>query len=117
MSPGKLATFAAVGWLLMMSPAIARAQTVPGAFCCTSFNQNYGTSNPGFTPQALGCTAIDGGVNSVNACLYAKEVVLGCAENAFACTPSPARFTSAGPKSRTTLKDCACSGFISQPFN
>jgi hypothetical protein len=117
MKSGKLAAALAVGWLLMITPAIGHAQVVPGVFCSNSFNPDFASGGPGFTPQVLGCTAIDGGVQSINACITEGNYVLGCAVNAFACQPSGPTKALVSPGSHRNLKDCACSNFISPLFN
>ncbi|HZY59273.1 MAG TPA: hypothetical protein VFE56_05890 [Candidatus Binataceae bacterium] len=103
----KSKTTAALGVLAVLAllaassaPATAGQAGDDAVMCCSSLNSGGTTTASGFTPQALGCIALDGSLKSINSC---GAIVLGCAESGFSCVPSQ---TSAGKK------DCSCGPLI-----
>lgn len=92
-----------VAIVLMLGALQARADSDSDdlTVCCAQINPPD-TSSPTlerriFTPQVLGCKAIDASPKSISSC---TGVVLGCAEGPFLCGPSTLY---------PGLSDCFCS--------
>ncbi len=89
--------------VLMLGALQARADSDGDdlTVCCATINSSNTSGTTAamkaFSPQVLGCKAIDGSPKSIIAC---TGVVLGCAEGAFLCQPDTGNYPG--------LLDCFC---------
>lgn len=90
-----------VAVVLMLGVLQARADSDSDdlTVCCAQINPPDTTAamKRVFSPQVLGCKAIDGSPKSISAC---TGVVLGCAEGSFLCQPDTGNYPG--------LLDCLC---------
>ncbi len=102
MRPIKLARLTlAVVLILGALQARADSDSDDLTVCCATINSSNTSGTAAamraFSPQVLGCKAIDGSPKSIISC---TGVVLGCAEGAFLCQPNTGNYPG--------LLDCLC---------